>query len=120
MIDPEPLQGINRYRLRQVDITGEVSYSNVVEVYFDGESMALYPNPVNAQENLMLRLTIAEARPVFIQMWNVSGQMVVNTRENPYAGTQMISLPTAGLSPGTYLVKVNMGNKQMVEKVVIR
>lgn len=45
-IDVSPLQGDNYYRLQQMDIDGEISYSRVVRVNMEKENwLRLFPNP---------------------------------------------------------------------------
>ncbi|MEM7657617.1 MAG: PQQ-dependent sugar dehydrogenase, partial [Bacteroidota bacterium] len=47
--DEQPLPGVNYYRLRQLDLDGQFSFSEVREVYFDASLASLqlqvYPNP---------------------------------------------------------------------------
>ncbi len=46
IIDPQPLRGINFYRLKMVDIDGKFSYSNVVAVKINANGRLLvFPNP---------------------------------------------------------------------------
>ncbi len=48
IIDDQPLQGINFYRLKMIDIDGQFSYSNIVAVKINQDSkLQIFPNPVN-------------------------------------------------------------------------
>jgi len=46
--DAAPLQGTNLYRLRQIDADGRQQYSAVQSMYFNGEAVRMYPNPVRS------------------------------------------------------------------------
>lgn len=55
VIDTDPYDGINYYRLRQVDFNGDFSYSNIIAVKVIGQSiLSVYPNP--AQSYLIVEL----------------------------------------------------------------
>lgn len=43
--DEQPHLGTNYYRLKQVDLNQNYSYSNIQSVYFDSEVIVVYPNP---------------------------------------------------------------------------
>lgn len=44
--DPNPVEGISYYRLKQVDFNGQFSYSAIVPVYFEKPNeVSVYPNP---------------------------------------------------------------------------
>ena len=47
--DRAPLRGYSFYRLKQTDFDGAFKYSNIVEVYNDGNGTLIYPNPSNGQ-----------------------------------------------------------------------
>ena len=48
-VDDAPSKGVNYYRLDQIDISGERSYSNVVSAVYKWGAvhLDLYPNPTN-------------------------------------------------------------------------
>ncbi|MDX1908232.1 MAG: LamG-like jellyroll fold domain-containing protein [Bacteroidia bacterium] len=48
-LDETPLAGANYYRLRQVDLDGKFSYSNVVSAAWDRPVMQVYPNPTSSE-----------------------------------------------------------------------
>lgn len=49
-IHEAPVQGMNYYRIKQIDIDGSIDYSNVEKVNYDRdkqEDLSVYPNPVD-------------------------------------------------------------------------
>ncbi|MCG8330618.1 MAG: right-handed parallel beta-helix repeat-containing protein [Chitinophagales bacterium] len=47
--DDQPLNGINYYRLRQLDFDGTTSYSPTLAVTFKGNNFSVYPNPFSSE-----------------------------------------------------------------------
>ncbi|MEL6133634.1 MAG: PA14 domain-containing protein, partial [Bacteroidota bacterium] len=119
-VDPAPQQGVNYYRLRQVDISGVETYSQTVEIYFDGEYMHLYPNPVSQTEALQLRLNLAKSRQAHLQIWNAQGQLAWEQRADWAKGPQIQQVAMDQLASGTYVLVLNLGDKKWVEKLVVR
>jgi hypothetical protein len=55
-VDQLPNNGLNYYRLLQVDFNGDKSYSNIIVIEFeiDRSSIQVYPNPTNKELNINL------------------------------------------------------------------
>ena len=45
IVDNEPFRGISYYRLKQTDLNGQYSYSDIRSVVLEGETPGIYPNP---------------------------------------------------------------------------
>jgi hypothetical protein len=98
-IDPGPLPGVSYYRLRQTDIDGGSTLSDVVAVVNSADadqSLVAWPNPANTPEvELPLRVS-----GQLVEIRAMTGALVRSTRLN---GNK---LPCDGLAPGTYLLRV--------------
>lgn len=100
--DRGPLVGLNYYRLRQTDLDGTWTESDVVVVHFDAldGTPVLYPNPATDLVHLVgLPTTGAELRVL-----DITGR-VISTSLVP-ADQDRVILPVAPLPAGTYRVLV--------------
>lgn len=81
--------------------------------------MGVYPNPANADANVTFSLN--NAADVNITVTDLSGKVVyTNALGNVSAGTTEVSLNTAALSNGVYMINVAADNAVSTEKLVIR
>lgn len=121
-IDGSPIMGTNYYRLKQVDIDGKSTLSNIVMIKGVKNTKlsitALYPNPV--EHVLTLALASPTNNAVQIIITDVAGKIV---RQIPYkvlSGDNKILLKVEELSKGTYVLKVvcNNGCEKAVGKFV--
>ena len=77
--DENPFNGKNYYRLKQVDINGSFSYSNVVEVELDiANGVAIFPNPT--QNELFIR---AERIQQEVRVTDEMGKVVFQANSVP-------------------------------------
>lgn len=53
--DEAPLAGFSCYRIRQMDVDGQVSYSHIETInFFPDEAVEVYPNPATSEVNVKL------------------------------------------------------------------
>lgn len=108
--DIRPLNGQAFYRLRQTDFNGEFEHSQIRRVFVDVKEelgFSVYPNPVGSGEIIRVKQSSALAiAPAFsYEVLTLNGSVVRSGRaEN---SQESIGIPTAGLSSGIYLLKVN-------------
>ncbi len=106
-MDPQPTRGINYYRLKQVDVDGTFSYSNVEAVSF-GLSISVgtpFPNPATGSVHVEADVTIAGDAE--LQMHDASGRLVRSQSVVMSTGKQLLTTSIDGLDPGTYVLTVN-------------
>lgn len=109
-----PSQNQWYYRLKTVDTDGSTSFSNVVEVRRGAGtpvSLAAYPNPANEQ----LTLTLVGAPEASVSLYNAVGQVV---RQATITGTEMLDINN--LAAGTYLLRAQVGEEMLTERIVKR
>jgi len=113
--DELPLDGVSYYRLRQIDLDGTASYSDVVAVNrgVDGQASILnfFPNPVT--ESMTLQLNLPSEGPVIIRAIDASGRELLQTRVEGMRGLNTIKVPVETLSAGVYYLQMQWAGKRM-------
>jgi hypothetical protein len=78
-IDPYPHYGRSYYRLRQTDLDGNFSYSDLEVVDYDGPrftTIKAYPNPTSGDIVTVEIVGLKKQRSVPVQVFDVKGQKV--------------------------------------------
>ena len=111
-VDNTPQAGKNIYRLKQVDITGEVNYSASKSVNFGNvKQLSVYPNPASVSLNID---TKADSK---ILLFNAAGQSVkIDVTRN---ANQAI-LNTMNLQPGAYILQVVEAGVSKAQQIIIQ
>ncbi|MCZ2357655.1 MAG: proprotein convertase P-domain-containing protein [Bacteroidia bacterium] len=107
------------YRLRQVDLDGRFSYSNVVEAIIADEhafSAILYPNPT--ENELNVALVLPEDDQIDFTIYNSIGQKVYTTTRKLRAGTHEVKLDLSELAVATYQIKIKTSYREFIDKLV--
>jgi len=111
-IDENPLNGINYYRLKQIDYDGKFTYSNIVALksqFLNPESQILiYPNPVNDKLNCEFGL---EKETIAIEINDILGNVVLKKEIKVTKGSTRHTINTSPWSQGMYFIKA--GNRQV-------
>jgi hypothetical protein len=99
-VDPFPLNGMNHYRLMQVDIDGRSEHSEVRTVFFrqNGGPLVMVPNPGNEAVRVLLPRSAAGA---VVQVTDATGRVVLSATSS---GDQ-VQLDTSRLRSGLYSIR---------------
>lgn len=112
--DATPLDGINYYRLKSIDIDGKYAYTNVRVVIFTIAStiISVYPNPV---EDVLFIDNNFQGRKVSIQISELTGKKVLQivTDTKPH-----IKISSGSLFAGIYLLTISDGVNTTSKKIV--
>ncbi len=116
-IDNSPANGINYYRLKQVDFSGAYYYSNTVALQDDASSdaaadISVFPNPNSGSFSVAL---MNPGLPYTLEITDVQGQQVYYSSGASAPETVKIS----GLAQGLYIVQVTINNQVITKKVVV-
>ncbi len=113
--DDHPYQGVNFYRLKQVDLDGKYSYSPVITVRF-GKNYApvIFPNPASSYFNVVSgNESIRE-----IRVYNTEGKNIFNlVNEN---ASSNFTVPVSNLSAGIYIVQIKTATQVYQQKLIKR
>lgn len=110
LIDENPLAGLNYYRLKQVDETGEFTYSNVVSVNLDVlNNIAISPQPVREAAEISFSSNATET--LKITLFDIAGRLLQQFPEKQInEGENNIHIDLPRLNPGVYFLNVSTGN----------
>ncbi|MBS1933801.1 MAG: T9SS type A sorting domain-containing protein [Bacteroidetes bacterium] len=102
--DLYPLNGITYYRLRIMNLDGDIGFTETRVVRLSIEkTFIVYPNP--AKDNLNICLREASAVQLTLRLINVNGQILLERKIESGKGTT-VSLSLKKYTPGTYLLQV--------------
>ena len=104
-----PAEGINYYRLKQVELDGGFSYSQVVAVNFSKGSVmvSVYPNPATSVFQVNSKDNISE-----VSLVDISGKII-----RTYPNGNAYSLD--GIPSGAYLVRIVLKKDGVVTRPII-
>lgn len=103
-VDQSPINGTSFYRLKNVDKDGTFTYSSIVKIDFDGNSMSVYPSPAHSYLNL--NVTDASLFGTVASIIDISGK---NLMALVIAGNSQ-KLNVSTLLPGIYFIKMSNGS----------
>ncbi len=109
--DVDPQTGHNYYRLQQVDIDGQSSYSDVVDLIWgtNGSAANIYPNP--ATDKLYVDISTQQASQVEVRILDMSGRTVKSVIAKTQSGVNNIKVSLDDIATGLYGVQVYTNNK---------
>lgn len=108
-IDPNPLEGVSYYRLKQVDFDGNYSYSEIRAVNNSGEkSVQLFPNPVVSGRKVNICFSNEIEGEVTVELFDEANKHV-NTETMKSASGHLCVVYTLSpaVKPGTYRLVVS-------------
>ena len=108
------------YRLRQVDVSGEVAYSPVRTLKkvaaSDAFQAAVFPNPYT--NTAAVRFNSLGDTDVKISLHNILGQTIFTKLVTAETGVQEVALPLVNSLPlGVYYLTIQQGNQQQVVRI---
>ncbi|MCB9449156.1 MAG: T9SS type A sorting domain-containing protein [Flavobacteriales bacterium] len=120
--DPEPYPGMNYYRLKQTDYSGESSYSHMVGVYYGNpnlsELLRIYPNP--ATQVLKYIVSSPDGGTLYVDIVDITGKKVISQQQVMDKGIQQFQIDVSKLSKGSYQFRLVLGNQTYSENLLIK
>ncbi|HEX5652381.1 MAG TPA: T9SS type A sorting domain-containing protein [Chitinophagaceae bacterium] len=108
VFDAAPIQGVNFYRIRGIEINNRASFSPIVKVEIGGTGadIRVYPNPVRGMQ-LSLQFTNIKDGQYTLSLVNTNGQQVFRKTLLHQGGSRTESLELPGIvKPGVYTLLV--------------
>jgi hypothetical protein len=119
-VDNTPNVRLNYYRLKQIDLDGRFTYSQIVSVKFSKNelmSFSFFPNP--AKEVLKINVGLVENENATIRLINIYGQSVITKMIKKSLATSIINVDISKIASGIYYLEMRDGENTSVQKVVI-
>lgn len=121
-IDKEARNGLNSYRLRQIDFDGSVQVFNTVEVEYSGITEYYlgqnYPNPFNPVT--MINYQLPKESYVSIKIYDILGNKVSElVNEVQSAGKYTFQFDGTKFSSGVYFYELKAGGYSAVKKFTL-
>lgn len=112
------------YRLKQIDRTGTVDYSPIVEVIFgkinkDFGITTVYPNPFNP--STVINFFLPQKEQVTLKVYDILGKEMTTLydRENLEAGPHAIMFDASKLASGTYFATLVSSSVRSTQKIIL-
>ena len=106
----QPHIGHNYYRIQQVDLNGEYTFSPIREVIFTQTDLHIYPNPATD----VVHLSLPSSADADIRLYTLTGQLVHTWKVTG----QCFQIDVTPYAVGTYVVEVVQGEKVFRGKMV--
>lgn len=120
-LDNHPQNGMNYYRLKQMDYDGQFAYSDILSIKFDNHNqhhLRLYPNP-SPNGKVVCQYISPETEDLTIAVYDVAGKLMLQQTMRTSAGENQLKFDFSALNEGIYVVKIGTMDWQNVRKVVI-
>ena len=104
LIDKKPLNGLNYYRLKQVDFDGTESYSDVVQESFkEKNNLNIYPTLIDGTDELNIDLSSFSTGDIQLAIYNMNGQLI---QQYQSGGAEQMTILVSDFENGFYMLKV--------------
>ncbi|OJJ21437.1 hypothetical protein BKI52_12870 [marine bacterium AO1-C] len=119
-LDNTPIDGINYYRLRQVDINGLERFTKVITANINRPAtFSVTPNPASKGQTIQIELTsIAPRENVTVKLLDIKGN-VLSSQKVDGAKILDYKLPV-NIATGLYMLKLETASKSYQSKIVVR
>ncbi len=114
--DPKLLSGDNYYRLQQVDLDGNFTYSGEIKLEFSKFDWSILGNPSN---NTWVQLQLDKTHEVSLQVVSLSGDVILTVNKGSITqGTYGIPLNLGNAAAGMYVVRLMIDGKSYSKNMV--
>lgn len=113
-LDNAPINGMNYYRLRQIDVSGHEVISNMIKVPFLNQKRIsnIFPNPNHTG---ILNIAIPQEMKSEIQIYTIDGKQVLR---NKFTQTEH-QINIKSLVAGIYFIKIVQADRTHTQRLMI-
>ncbi len=116
LLDNAPAEGVNYYRLKQIDNDGRFSFSAVKAIVWNSnQQLTLYPNPAHGRVNVAMANATGNVSYTILDM---QGKRLSTGFAPVTNGAAVLDIRT--LAPGAYVVQMNNGKLTMTTRLVVQ
>jgi hypothetical protein len=115
MIDDAPLTGVSYYRLKQVDLDGNFTYSGIQAVTHNASGFEIGDVSYGEEEVLVPLLGADDQTTFNVELYDLGGKRIYQTSQS----STMFAISRNQLPSGMYILKVDAGGAAQTAKVVI-
>ena len=110
-IDRTPLDGVSYYRLKQFDIHGNYSFSNVASVNFENLDFSYFPNPSNGE----IELFFGQNMDATIRVLDAKGSTLILKNQTQ----EQEKLDLRHLPNGIYWITIQSNKNSISKKLIL-
>jgi hypothetical protein len=115
--DQNPLPQINYYRLKIIDNSGSVTYSEIRTVKNEKTFVVnVYPNPIKGN-TITIKINSSYTDVIQLSVINVQGKIIFSKKVSVSAGGSSSTLDLSLLPKGIYFLKATNGKEERVIKI---
>ncbi|MEP7163318.1 MAG: ice-binding family protein [Ferruginibacter sp.] len=115
--DPKVINGINFYRVKQVDRDGHFTYSTIQRITVNADSWFVFPNPAVKETFIHIR---SQLNNLYVVLLDTKGNAVYRRSWKMVGAGQLIGISLSGFARGTYLLKINSDTESRTETVILQ
>lgn len=119
--DEDPQDGLQFYRLKQIELDGEIKYSQIITVKYKKAFFTiarLYPNPVKT--TLSVEINSLVKTGATMRIYNAEGRMVQLTSQHLREGENNISTSVTDFPAGYYYLVLFREGSRVAETAFIK
>jgi lysophospholipase L1-like esterase len=108
--DKKPSPGKNYYRLKQVDLDGKSSFSQVIEVMQRPAAHSIILYPVPATSVIHLKMVADKKETIAVSIFDRFGNVKGSFEKKLDKGENVMNFPVSNLPTGNYLMQIKGGS----------